>query len=675
MEEIQATLQRLRDEIRHHNYLYYVKDAPEITDAEYDQLFRQLQALEQEHPHLVTLDSPTRQVAGEVAKEFVPVAHLRPMQSLDNVFDEGELREFDRRVREGLGVSEDLPYWVEPKMDGLAVNLTYRQGILVQAATRGDGKTGEKVTANVRTIQMVPLRLLGEGWPTVLEVRGEVYISRQGFHDLNEWMVDRGKPPFANPRNAAAGSLRQLNSAITAERPLAFCCHGVGHVEGELPASQSEILELFGQWGLPVSKEAGVRVGVAGCLAYYEDLMARRDALPYELDGVVYKVNQLAWQERLGSTSHAPRWAIAHKFPAQEVVTKVVAVDVQVGRTGALTPVARLLPVNVGGVVVTNATLHNAQEISRKDVRVGDRVVVRRAGDVIPEVVRVVLEEREEGNQPFVMPCQCPVCGAAVEQPEGEAVARCSGGMTCPAQQKEAMRHFASRGAMDVDGLGDKLMALLLENKLVEEIPDLYELHQKRQALIQLERLGEKSVENLLAAIETSKKTTLPRFLFALGIREVGVTVAEHLANHFGTLEAIMAADEERLRAAPEVGEVVARRVAGFFRDEKHRAMVARLQELGVNWPIIEVKAKAEGRLAGKTVVLTGTLSQMTREEAAARLKAMGAKVTDAVSRKTDLLIAGEKAGSKLEKAKSLGVEVMDEEGFLALLADSDVEK
>lgn len=657
----------LRCELQRHDHLYYVLDNPEIEDIAYDALFRELQELEHHHPQWITADSPTQRVAGAVAREFAAVAHERPMLSLDNAFSSGELGEFDRRVRELLGCTAPVAYWAEPKMDGLAVNLTYRQGTLVRGATRGDGRMGEDVTRNIRTIAMIPLRLLGEGWPEMVEVRGEVYMPRAGFLAMNQRAMEQGEKVFANPRNAAAGSLRQLDPRVTRKRPLAFCGHGVGEVSGSLPATQGEMMGQFQTWGIPVLAESRRVAGVEGCLAYYEALLTRRDQLPYEVDGVVFKVEGLAEQERLGSVARAPRWAVAHKFPAQEVATRVVAMAVQVGRTGALTPVARLAPVTVAGVVVSSATLHNSQEIARKDVRVGDLVLVRRAGDVIPEVVRVVVAERPAGAEVYRFPDHCPECGAAVVQPAGEAVARCGGGLGCPAQRREAVRHFASRGAMDIEGLGEKLVALLLEQELVGDVADLYGLSQHRQRLAGLARLGEKSVDNLLAAIERSKQTTLARFLFALGIREVGETVAENLANHFGALDPLLAADEEMLRQAPEVGEVVARNVAAFFRDGVNQRVVARLRQAGVVWPAVARVARG-GVLAGKVVVVTGTLTAMTREEAIARLKGMGAKVTDSVSRKTDLVIVGEKAGSKLEKAKTLDINVLDEKGFLMLL-------
>ncbi|GAB4359302.1 MAG: NAD-dependent DNA ligase LigA [Gammaproteobacteria bacterium] len=667
-DEVEKRIEALRRQIEYHNYRYYVLDDPEIPDAEYDRLMRELQRLEAEHPELVSEDSPTQRVGAAPQEGFGEVRHTIPMLSLENAFSEAELREFDRRVRERLAMPEaKIVYSAEPKLDGLAVSLLYRSGRLALAATRGDGYTGEEITRNVRTIASVPLRLLGEGIPDQLEVRGEVFMPKAGFERLNRLAAERGEKGFANPRNAAAGSLRQLDPRVTAERPLAFYGYGVGVVEGQaLPATHSGILERLKAWGIPVSPEQRCVAGVEGCLAYYREILERREALPYEIDGVVYKVDDLELQRRLGFVSRAPRWALAHKFPAQEELTRVLDIEVQVGRTGALTPVARLEPVFVGGVTVTNATLHNEDEVHRKDVRVGDTVIVRRAGDVIPEVVSVVQDRRPPGARKFVMPKRCPVCGSEVVRLEGEAVARCSGGLYCSAQRKESIKHFASRRAMDIEGLGDKLVDQLVETGLVETVADLYDLTVEQ--LAGLERMGEKSARNLVNAIEASKETTLQRFLFALGIREVGEATATALASHLGSLDAIRQADEEQLQRVPDVGPVVAGHIVRFFRQPHNIEVVEALIDRGVHWPPVEPIVGQEAPLAGQTFVLTGTLRSMTRDEAKARLQALGAKVAGSVSRKTSYVVAGEEPGSKLAKAESLGVAVLDEAAFIALL-------
>lgn len=663
---VEQRIQQLRDEINYHNYRYYVEDSPEIPDAEYDRLLRELQALEAQHPELVTPDSPTQRVGAEPVKAFGEVKHPIPMLSLDNAFSDDEVAEFDRRIRERLGI-EQVEYVAEPKLDGLAVSMLYEDGRLVRAATRGDGITGEDVTHNVRTIASVPLRLMGKDYPARLEVRGEVYMPKEGFEALNQRAREKGEKEFVNPRNAAAGSLRQLDPRISAERPLAVYCYGVGLVEGrELAPTHTGVLEQLQHWGLRVSPEIKPVTGMDQLLAYYDGLARRRADLPYEIDGVVYKVNRLDQRERLGFVSRAPRWAIAHKFPAQEEITRLLDIEVQVGRTGAITPVARLEPVFVGGVTVSNATLHNQDEINRKDVRVGDTVIVRRAGDVIPEVVSVVLSKRPKNAKRFTMPMQCPVCGSDVIHAEGEAVARCSGGLFCAAQRKEAIKHFASRKAMDIDGLGDKLVEQLCEQGLVRDVADLYSL--TREQLAGLERMGEKSAQNLSEALEKSKETTLARFLFALGIREVGEATARNLAGYFTTLEAIRSASEEELQQVPDVGPVVAAHIRAFFQQPHNLEVIDKLLRAGVQWPVIERRGTAALPLQGKTVVLTGTLSEMTRDEAKQRLRALGAKVTGSVSKKTDLVIAGAEAGSKLNKAEQLGVEVADENGFIALL-------
>ncbi|MFQ5488610.1 MAG: NAD-dependent DNA ligase LigA, partial [Gammaproteobacteria bacterium] len=664
--EIVRRVQQLREEINAHNYYYYVLDAPVIPDAEYDRLMRELQDLERRYPELVTPDSPTQRVGAAPLEAFGTVRHEIPMLSLDNAFSDEDVLDFHRRVTERLEVKH-VDYAAEPKLDGLAVSLRYEEGVLVQGATRGDGYTGEDITQNVRTVPSIPLRLRGRGYPRVLEVRGEVYMPLSGFRELNRRQERRGEKPFANPRNAAAGSLRQLDPRITAQRPLAIYCYGVGVVEGgRLPDRHSKVLVRLREWGLRIPEHLRVVKNAEGCLGYYRDMAALRDKLDYEIDGVVYKVDKYALQEQLGFVSRAPRWAIAHKFPAQEELTRVLAIDVQVGRTGALTPVARLEPVFVGGVTVTNATLHNEDEIRRKDVRVGDTIIVRRAGDVIPEVVAVVKERRPAKTRPFHMPKKCPVCGSDVVRGEGEAIARCSGGLFCPAQRKEAIKHFASRRAMDIEGLGDKLVDQLVEKGLVKDVADLYTLTEEQ--LAGLERMGEKSAANLKAAIEKSKDTTLARFLFALGIREVGEATAQTLAAHFGTLEALMAADEEELQAVPDVGPVVAAHIHAFFRQKHNREVIECLRKLGVQWREQWRPAARELPLAGKTYVLTGALESMTRDEAKAHLQALGAKVSGSVSRRTSCVVAGADPGSKYRKAQELGVSVIDEEEFLALL-------
>ncbi|MGE0081037.1 MAG: NAD-dependent DNA ligase LigA [Thiohalomonadaceae bacterium] len=666
--DIARRIEELRGQIRHHNYLYYVLDAPEIPDAEYDRLFRELERLEAQHPELVTHDSPTQRVGAAPQRAFGEVRHEVPMLSLTNAFADEEVADFERRVRERLGVAQ-VEFTAEPKMDGLAVSLLYEHGVLVRAATRGDGTTGEDITQNVRTIPSVPLKLIGRGWPTRLEVRGEVFMSKQGLAELNRRQAEKGEKTFANPRNAAAGSLRQLDPRITAARPLEIYVYGFGHVEGgDLPDTQYAILQKFRHWGLRVSPELEVVYGLEGCLGYYRRLGAKRAELPYDIDGVVYKVNRLDQQRELGFVARAPRWAIAHKFPAQEEMTRLVGIDVQVGRTGKLTPVARLEPVYVGGVTVTNATLHNQDEIDRKDVRIGDTVIVRRAGDVIPEVVGVVLSRRPAHARRFHMPTRCPVCGSDVVRLEGEADARCTGGLFCAAQRKEAIKHFASRRAMDIEGLGDKLVEQLVERELIKDVADLYALD--HDTVAGLERMGDKSAENLIAAIQRSKSTTLPRFLYALGIKDVGEATAQTLARHFGTLEALMTADEERLQQVPDVGPVVAASIHAFFAERHNCDVIHKLRAAGVHWPEVTVPAPEELPLAGKTIVLTGTLAGMTRDEAKARLEALGAKVAGSVSKKTDYVIAGEAAGSKLDKAMELGITVLDEEGLSKLLGN-----
>lgn len=664
--EVIERVKKLRAEIARHNYLYYVLDRPEIPDAEYDRLFRELQELEARYPKLITPDSPTQRVGEAPLKKFGAVRHEVPMLSLANAFTAQEVVDFDRRVREKLGL-EEVEYSAEPKLDGLAVSLLYQHGRFTQGATRGDGETGEDVTQNLRTIKAIPLHLYGKGYPEVLEVRGEVYLSKQAFNELNQQARARGEKPFANPRNAAAGSLRQLDPKVTAARPLAFYAYGLGKIQGGvMPDKHSEILARLRDWGLPVAREQKVVQGVQGCLGYYRDIGARRAQLPYDIDGVVYKVNRLSYQEQLGFIARAPRWAVAHKFPAQEELTEVLDIEAQVGRTGALTPVARLKPVFVGGVTVSNATLHNQDEIDRLDVRVGDSVIVRRAGDVIPEIVGVVRERRPPHARPYHLPRHCPVCGSEVVRAAGEVTARCSGGLYCPAQRIQAVLHFASRRAMDIVGLGDKLVQQLVEQKRVETPADLYTLTPEQ--LAELERMGEKSAANVHGAIQKSKKTTLARFLYALGIREVGEATAQTLARHFGDLDAVMEADEQTLQNVPDIGPIVAAHIAAFFRQRHNREVIQRLRAAGVTWPSVKRAPAACLPLAGKTFVLTGTLERMTRDEAKEKLQALGAKVSGSVSSKTSYVVAGADPGSKLDKARELNVEVLDEAALLKLL-------
>jgi DNA ligase (NAD+) len=667
MSSVKKKIQKLRDQINHHNYLYYVLDQPEIPDAEYDRLLRELEALEAEHPELITQDSPTQRVGAEPLKAFGEVRHSIPMLSLGNCFSDEELQAFIKRIHDRLARKKTIEFCAEPKLDGLAVSLRYEDGHLVQGATRGDGTTGEDITQNIRTLRSIPLRLIGRKVPPVLEVRGEVFMPKKGFDELNRRAAEKGEKTFVNPRNAAAGSLRQLDPRITAERPLEMYCYGWGEVQGwSLPARHSDVLEQLRDWGLRVCPEIKVVKGAEGCLDYYRHIGGRRKSLPYEIDGVVYKVNKLDLQDELGFVARAPRWAIAHKFPAQEEMTQLLDVEFQVGRTGALTPVARLEPVFVGGVTVSNATLHNMDEIERKDIRVGDAVIVRRAGDVIPEVVSVVLSRRSDKVHAIKLPGTCPVCGSEVIRPEGEAVARCTGGLYCPAQRKQAIKHFASRKAMDIEGLGDKLVDQLVDAELVDHVDDLYRLSVEQ--LAGLERMGEKSAHNLVDALNKSKETSLERFIYALGIREVGEATALALAQWFGDLEKIEQADIEALQEVPDVGPVVAAHIQAFFHQQHNREVIQKLIDAGVQWEKAEVAESAEQPLAGMTFVLTGTLTQFTRDEAKHRLQALGAKVSGSVSKKTSAVIAGEKAGSKLSKAESLGVPVLNEDQLRHML-------
>lgn len=665
-------IEALRKAIEQHNYNYYVIDNPTIPDIEYDRLMRHLQALEAEHPALISADSPTQRVGAAPVAAFAEVQHQIPMLSLENLFTPIELQQFDQRVRERLGVDTHIDYSGEPKLDGVAVSLLYRQGQLVQAATRGDGYRGEEITLNVRTIKAIPLRLSGRGYPRTLEVRGEIYLPLAGFEQLNKLARDRGEKEFVNPRNAAAGSLRQLDPRITATRPLRFCSYGVGLIEdGQLPDRHSAIMAQLQQWGLPVSREAALVQGAEGCLDYYRQLQEKRSALGFEIDGVVYKVDRIDWQQQLGFVSRAPRWAAAHKFPAQEELTELLDVEFQIGRTGAVTPVARLKPVFVGGVTVSNATLHNMDEIERLDLRIGDTVIIRRAGDVIPKVVQNIPERRPAAARPIQLPSHCAQCGSAIVKAPGEVVARCSGGLYCPAQRKEAIRHFASRLALDIQGLGEKLIDQLVEQKLVATVADLYQL--TAEQLTGLERMGAKSATKIVAAVAASKTTTLAKFLYALGIREVGEATANALAAHFGHLEAVMAATPEQLQQVADVGPVVAEQLHTFFRQPHNREVVAALLNAGIHWPTIEPPAAVRHHaLTGKSLVITGSLTAMSREEAKARLVALGAKLTDSLSARTDYLLVGENPGSKLERARKLGTPLLDEAAFIDLLNQSD---
>ncbi|MBU1362868.1 MAG: NAD-dependent DNA ligase LigA [Gammaproteobacteria bacterium] len=665
----------LRAELERHNHAYYVLDAPTIPDAEYDKLFRELQGLETEYPELLTADSPTQRVGGAPLKEFPPRRHGVPMLSLNNAFEPAEVEAFDKRVRDGLETIAAVDYAVEPKFDGLAISLTYENGVFTCGATRGDGVTGEEVTPNLRTVRNIPLRLRGEGWPALIEVRGEVLMFKADFAELNARQRDRGDKEFANPRNAAAGSLRQLDSKITASRPLSFFAYGVGAGADALAVrTHSELMDKLAAWGFPVAAERAVVSGSHGQLEFFAKIGSLRPGLPYDIDGVVYKVNRLDWQAQLGFVSRAPRFAIAHKFPAEEALTEVLGIDVQVGRTGAITPVARLKPVFVGGVTVTNATLHNEDEVRRKDVRVGDTVIVRRAGDVIPEVVAIVPEKRptrdlfggEPLHPPFELPKVCPECGSAVARGIDEAIARCTGGLYCPAQRKQALWHYAARRAMDIEGLGDKIVDQLVDAGLVHTPADLYKL--TVETLAGLDRMGEKSAQNLVAAIDHSRQTTLARFIFALGIRNVGEATARDLARYFGNLDGIIAADIEALQQVPDVGPIVAASIVAFFSESHNREIIAQLLAAGLHWTEGEAADAGPKLLAGKTLVLTGTLPTLKRDDAKAMVEAAGGKVAGSVSKKTDFVVAGEEAGSKLEKALELGVPVIDEAELLKLL-------
>ncbi len=667
----------LRELLNEANYRYYVLDAPNLPDAEYDRLLRELQEIEAANPDLVSANSPTQRVGAGPLKAFAEAAHAIPMLSLNNAFSEAEVAGFDRRVREGLGCPDtEIEYAVEPKFDGLAVALHYRKGEFAWGATRGDGFSGEDVSANLRTIRAIPLRLATASPPDWLEVRGEVLMLRRDFERLNQAARANGEKTFVNPRNAAAGSLRQLDARITARRRLSFFAYGVGRLEGAIvPETHAAIMDWLDELRLPVSSERGVARGVGGLMRYFQALGARRDSLPFDIDGAVYKVNRLADQVALGFVARAPRFAIAHKYPAQEELTLVEAIDVQVGRTGVLTPVARLKPVFVGGVTVTNATLHNEDEVWRKDVRVGDTVIVRRAGDVIPEVAGVLPDRRpmrdlvEPVYSPFRMPTTCPECGAPVVRLEGEAAARCSNGLSCPAQRKQALFHFASRRAMDIDGLGEKLVEQLLDRGLAQTPADLYLL--KREQLAGLDRMADKSADNLLQAIEASRSRELSRFIYALGIRNVGEQTAKDLARHFGNLDALMQADSEALQAVSDVGPAVADSIRAFFAEPHNREVIECLRQAHA-WKDGEARRVAVGKLAGKTLVVTGTLPGLSREQAKALIEAEGGKAAGSVSKRTDYVVAGEEAGSKLAKANDLGIRILDEAAFLALIQHGD---
>ena len=663
---LQQQIDTLRQDLRRYEYEYHVLDNPTIPDAEYDRLFHQLKALEAAHPELITADSPTQRVGAKPLSGFAQIRHEIPMLSLDNAFSDEEFYAFVKRIEDRLiRLPEPLTFCCEPKLDGLAVSILYVNGVLTQAATRGDGTTGEDITANIRTIRNIPLQLLMDNPPTRLEVRGEVFMPHAGFERLNQQALEKGEKTFANPRNAAAGSLRQLDPKITSKRPLVLNAYGIGIAEGvDLPNTHYDRLQWLKSIGIPVNPEIRLCNGTNEVLDFYRDIQNKRSSLGYDIDGTVLKINDIALQEKLGFISKAPRWAIAYKFPAQEELTRLNDVEFQVGRTGAITPVAKLEPVFVAGVTVSNATLHNGDEIERLDIAIGDTVVIRRAGDVIPQIIGVLHDRRPADARPIVFPETCPVCDSAIVRIEGEAVARCTGGLFCAAQRKEALKHFVSRKAMDIDGVGGKLIEQLVDRELIHTPADLFKLD--LTTLTRLERMGAKSAENALTSLEKAKHTTLARFIFALGIREVGEATALNLANHFKTLEALQNADLEALQQVPDVGEVVANRILAFWHEPHNVAVVNDLIAQGVHWETVETKEVTENRFKGKTVVLTGTLTQMGRNEAKALLQDMGAKVSGSVSAKTDFVIAGDAAGSKLTKAQELGVTVLTEEEFLA---------
>ncbi|MGX9461639.1 NAD-dependent DNA ligase LigA [Shewanella sp. A14] len=666
MHAIHTEMDQLTDTINQHNIRYYVDDAPSIPDAEYDRLIKRLTELEHDYPQFKSVDSPTQRVGGMALQKFAQITHLKPMLSLDNAFEQADFAAFNKRITDKV---DSVNYVCEPKLDGLAVSITYRLGVLERAATRGDGSVGEDITENVRTIRSIPLKLRGEGFPDLVEVRGEVFMPKSAFEALNQRQITKGDKVFVNPRNAAAGSLRQLDSKITASRALGFYAYALGVVEGESQPMQTTHfgqLTQLKQWGIPVSSEVQVTESLEQVYAYYADIMARRSALEYEIDGVVIKVNDIAKQQTLGFVAKAPRWAIAYKFPAQEEITLLEAVDFQVGRTGAVTPVARLKPVFVGGVTVSNATLHNADEIARLGVKIGDTVIIRRAGDVIPQIVAIVPEKRPDDAQDIIFPEHCPVCQSIVERLEGEAVARCSGGLFCEAQRKEAIKHFASRKALNIDGMGDKIVEQLIDKELVKTPADLFAL--TASTVTMLDRMAMKSATNIVAAIKDAKTTTLARFLYSLGIREVGEATAANLAQHFADFERIRTASVEQLLEVADVGDIVAKHIRQFFAQPHNIEVIEQLLAAGITWPVIEQADEAQLRLKGQTWVLTGTLTQLNRNDAKAQLQALGAKVAGSVSKNTDCVVAGEAAGSKLAKAQELGINVIDEQGLLDLL-------
>ena len=668
-ENILRQYQDLVEELNKHNHRYYVLDDPSVPDIEYDRQLRELQSIEGLYREIIALDSPSQRVGGAALSSFSQIKHALPMLSLDNAFTDTELQEFERRLKDRLNSSADIEYVCEPKLDGAAVSLLYRDGALIYGATRGDGSVGEDITANVRTIKSVPLKLHGDNIPATLEVRGEIYLPLSGFDALNAAAVLSGDKTFVNPRNAAAGSLRQLDSKITASRPLEMCAYSVGqYLADRVPETHEDMLSALRGWGFKINDHVETVKGIAACENYYQRLAERRQILHYDIDGIVYKVNSLQLQERLGFVAKAPRWAIARKFPAQEEMTQLIDVEFQVGRTGAITPVARLEPVFVGGVTVSNATLHNGDEINRLGVRIGDTVIIRRAGDVIPQIAKVVLDKRPQNALPVVFPERCPVCQSAVRRTEGEAVARCSGGLFCGAQIKEAIKHFASRKAMDIDGLGDRLVELMVDESVIFSVADLYDLNVDK--LVKLERMAEKSASNLIGAIAVSKKTTLAKFLYALGIREVGEATAHTLANNFGSIELIGKASADELLEIDDVGPIVARYIVNFFQNPDNLSIIQALRDAGVEWEDIDLSSLEDQPLKGQIWVLTGGMEIMSRAEAKDRLQALGAKVASSVSAKTTQVVAGPGAGSKLTKAKTLDIAVMNEQQFVNFLAD-----
>lgn len=665
-DKIQREVDKLRQLIEHHNRLYHSLDSPDIPDVEYDSLLTRLDILEQKYD-LLTPDSPTQRVGSEPLTQFSQISHKLPMLSLDKVFDAEDLTAFEARTRKRLDGEGEIGYSCEPKVDGIAVSLLYRDGLLLRAATRGDGVTGEDITHNVKTIDSIPLRLKTVGAASLIEVRGEIFLTKKGFAQLNTRAEAEGDKPFVNPRNTAAGAIRQLNPRKTDKIPLQMYCYSVGIVEGvELPSSLSKIFETLERWGLPVNPDRAAVQGIEACLQYCVKLLEKRNSLPYEIDGAVIKVDRIAMQQQLGNTARSPRWAMAYKFPAEEKSTRVLGVEFQVGRTGTITPVARLEPIFVGGVTVSSTTLHNMDEIERLGLRIGDTVLVRRAGDVIPKVVKVIDAGKNKNPIEIELPEACPACGATIEK-DGDVLYRCSAGIICPAQRKESIKHFASRSAMDIEGLGNKLIEQLVDGKLIDSVADIFAM--QADQLAELERMGKKSAENLIAAIGKSKQTTLPRFLFALGIREVGEATALQLSNHFGSLDKIATAELESLEQVADVGPIVAKHIAVFFANVENCALLAALQSYGVNWPDIEIDRRQQA-LQGQTYVLTGTLESISRNEAKARLVALGAKVAGSVSKNTSCVIAGPGAGSKLIKAEALGIKILDEREFLAVLDD-----